>query len=309
MPVTLYTGGNAPEELGDDVFEAMFDENGPILEAEVIAAFLEDVDFDDVMDDEEVQEHIELEDGYYILGEDGDLTECKEEDEGAQLLVIETLDGEILVQAIDEDDLFAMFQHYVQNLSEESLEAKMRKAVFSAIIDEEEPEGGVDEAKGPFKKGSFRKIHKAGGATQVNRMLGAMMNKVSIKRAKAPGKGYKKGDYTKAAGYAPGTGSGIKKWKAYKSKKAADLAKQAKKAKKGAKIAGKKAGYKAAPKKKGAKQLKKKAKAGAKKKLSASEETPNKGTRLNESTRLAAGMLKKFGGAPLPAAKKDGEDK
>ncbi len=135
-----------------------------------------------------------------------------------------------MAEALDYDDLFGMFEHYVNDLPEDSISEKTFKAAGMALLGE--------EALTEFAKGAFRKIHKKGpaGKALVNRMLGAMIAKQVIKRAKAkgPGKprsgasgftgqggqkgtGYKGGDYDKnGGGYGAGTGKGIRVWSTYK---------------------------------------------------------------------------------------------
>lgn len=302
MPIVLDYTDEGMEHL-DDV--QLFDEDGEMtLEAEVLFGFLTSLDFDDVMEDEDVKEFIETETGWYTEDEDGNLVPAKEGDKDAALWTIESLDGEIAAMFVDEDDLYEMFRYYVANMPEETLEEKTLKAVFADVLDEEDDEN-VDEAKGPFKRGAFKKIHKkAGGPALVNRMLGAMMAKQAIKKAGSqgtkylakgvtakggtkPGTGQGGSDYEKASGYAPGTGSGVKKWRAYKGKMAADLTKQEKKT---LKAKSGKAKLKAAPKKglkkAGAKSLAKK-KAAGKKSMGASDTTTPPANTVESQSRPA----------------------
>jgi hypothetical protein len=310
MPIEI-TNVHA-EDLDEQAEIDLFTKDGELtLEAEVLAGFIASLDCGDLFEDEDVREFIESETGFYREDEDGEMVACEKDAEGAQELTIESLDGEIAALFIDEDDMLAMFEHYVENLPEETLEEKARKAVFT--------EG--------FKKGAFKKIHAGGGKTLVNRMLGAMMAKGAIKKAGSsgtkykekgvtakggvtPGKGYAGGDYTKASGYAPGTGGGIKKWMSYKGKHASDLKKAGKKA-----IAGSRAlkakGMAAEPKtkttykaKKGAqaasaKGLAKAKKAGAKKSMMASVEAP--AANLNESASILSPKTR-YQGARLAGA-------
>jgi hypothetical protein len=327
MPIVI--DNRAPEaaaENFDDV--SLFTENDePTLEAEVIVGFLDELDWDAVMEDEDVKEFVEKEEGFYKFDENGEPVACGEKDEGAVALAIESLDGSLAWQFADTDDLIEMFKHYVSNLPESTLEEKARKAVFAELVSEE----ALDE-KGPFKKGAFRKMHAAGGKEQVNRMLGAMMAKGAIKKAGSAGtkylqtgvtakggtkagSGYAGGDYVKDSGYAPGTGSGRKRWMSYKGKKAAELSKEAKKARKAKKSGMSKVGYKVGTgspqKKQSAKTLVKKAKA-PKKSMVASDDHASNLTegattpfvKRMEGSRLAGAILESFG-----SKKPEGEKK
>lgn len=163
---------------------------------------------------------------------------------------------------------------------------KKKKKPGTMTYGEADEDAALDE--GPFKRGAFRKIHKAGGKDQVARMLIAMMKKEVIRRAPGgPGSGYKKGDYKKfPGGYATGTAKGLKKHRAYLKKSKAKVLKAAKKAKKGKRIAGRFAAK--AKSKKGAGVLAKKKK--GTEKLVASAPAPS-GNRLLEGASMAAAVV------------------
>ena len=327
------------EATDQDIEALLVDENGkPTLEGEVIQGFLDFVEWDGLFEDEEFADHIQEREAFIVPTEDGeDFEEVEEGTDGAEKIVVQEIDGEVLAAVVDEEDLVSMFEYYVTHLPEDTLEDKARKAVFGALeIDEElaaeiaergmmfgkygkdkkkkkgtayegmhammmkkkkKKKGAmsyedVDEAElaeGPFKKGSFKKIHKAGGKDQVARMLVAMMKKEVIRRAPGgPGTGYKKGDYKKhPGGYASGTPKGKKKHRAYLGKSKAKVLKAAKKAKKGKRVAGR---FSAKAKgKKGAGALAKKKK--GKKKLVASAPSAPASTRLLEGASMAAAVV------------------
>jgi len=142
---------------------SLFNEDGELtLAGEVVSDFLEHADFSSVF------EHSEAE-NYLIVVEDADDSEVFEE----------VLPGEVVAQIIDEDDLSAMFMHFLDTLGEHaqgedaSLEDKARLAVFEAAF--------LDEK---FKRGAFRRAHKSGSGP-INRMLGEMLAKSEVKRAKS----------------------------------------------------------------------------------------------------------------------------
>lgn len=284
-----------PQDLATEAKARLEDEDGnPTLEAEVIQGFLDGVDFDELFDVDGVADHLEKSDVYVLDGEDG-YVEVEEGTDDAELAVLEKMPGAVASDIVDMDDMLAMFEfHAVEEMPDETLEDKARRAVAFALLGLEE-RGGMPYGKGgkkgkkgmkgkkgsshndddemggkyegvdeKFKRGTFRKLSKQGGSPRalVNRMLGAMMNKQSIQRANKPGTGYKKGDYKKhPAGYSPGTPAGIKKWRKYKTKKGAELAKKAKATKKGLKklaVAGGTKVKKKAAAKKGASAKKKK---------------------------------------------------
>jgi hypothetical protein len=253
----------------------------PTVEAEVIREFLEFVDWHDIFDSEEAKPYVETSTVLALDEEDGDdFVEVEEGTEGAQKLEVETLSGEVVAQLVDEDDLLAMFEHYVAAMPEDTLEDKVRKAAFVDI-----GEDAVDEA--PFKKGAFRKMHKAGGGPQVKRMLMAMMNKEAIRRVPKKS-GYLKGDYKKdPAGYGGGTAKGVKRWRTYLAKSKAKSAQAAKKAAKGKRVQAK---FVAKAKgKPGAKVTVKKGAPVGKKKLTASQEVSP--SNLTEGASMAGSIL------------------
>ena len=299
MPVEIGPAAVVGDEP-QDVTALLFKDDGETLtlEGEIIHDFLDDVDFQSIFDDPEVRESglvqgTEL----WLVEKDGELEPAEEGTEGAKLYPVETIDPETLGQIVDMDDLLAMFEYHIENeLGGDSLEEKARLAAAMQLAGYE-----VDEAKGPFKKGDFRKMHKAGAKDQVMRMLLAMIHKSSIQRV-AKGTGYKAGDYKKhPAGYAPGTPSGIKKWQKYRKQKAGKIKKAALKAKKGkARIAAKKGFKKAAAKKGAAKKLAKKGAGKGKRTVAASVETKPKGKRLLEGASMAGALTERVTNARAP---------
>lgn len=207
------------------------------LEAQIVADFLAHADFSAVFDHPAAAPHISTrgEDGTITVGEQadadlanaalGDLAEDAEDGDEVQVM-----DAETALGMVDEDDLCVMLAHYVETLPESTLEDKARLAAAANLF-------GLDE----FARGSFRKIRRRpGGGALVARMLGAMMSKGVISRAKGKGKGYKSGDYTRTANYKTGPKKAnlqkvarYKKANQAKIKKSARMAKRAKKVKEG----------------------------------------------------------------------------
>jgi hypothetical protein len=185
------------------------------LEAEATNAFLEAADFSAVFTHPAVKKHIR--------------TATEETEDGSD--VVEWVPGDIVLQVIDEDDLFEMFVEFVESMPEETLEdVATKSAVMDLLI--EKP---VKSKKtwGPNKKKSFKKEGKSakpGGRGVQKRMIGAMLGKGIIKRTKK-GKGYDGGDNVKGPGYkSQGTDAGkaahaiaIKKGKNKKMAKKAAL--------------------------------------------------------------------------------------
>lgn len=233
MPIIL-TAPNAVAEQEIEVESLLVDKNGnPTLEACVIEDFLDEVDFDDLFDHEDVREFVETA-KLKVVEVDGELFE---DDEGEEVEV-EILTGDVIAEAVDEDDLLNMFEHYVKHLPTDTLEDKARKAVWGKYLGEK----ALDE----FQKGAFKRIG-GGPGTAVQSMMLAMLHKQAIKRAKAapvstkskttaspPGTGRKgQGDkgsgYQKAPGYGPGTSGGKLKVNKYKGTKKGALARASKK--------------------------------------------------------------------------------
>ena len=123
----------------------------------------------------------------------------------AEGAVLQFLDGSVASQLVDESDLVDMFAHYCDELAEaqqdeDATPSLSDKAQLAALADL----FGIEE-KGPFKRGSFKKMAKKPvGKAQVARMLGAMLQKGVIKRAKKAGGGHAGGDYQKDSGYKTG---------------------------------------------------------------------------------------------------------
>lgn len=284
----------------DESVAAFLEQDGkPTLQGEVLRRFLDEVDYDPLFEallaDEDGKSLVETTEGFAKWDKElGCFVECDEDDEGAEKVEIQTVDGDVVAEVIDMEDLETMFEyHMVNEHDRESLQGRLEASIFGYHeMSEEELE--------EFKKGDFRRIHKQGGKALVNRMLGAMLNKEAIQRAKqGPGSGYRSGDYDKdPAGYGAGTPGGQKRFALYKKKSKAKLKKEELKTKKkkvklGGKVIGA-AGKKAAAKKGMAAAVKsiKAKKAKSKKKLAASVEEPGAniqesripGTRNNRST-------------------------
>jgi hypothetical protein len=303
MPVVIGGSKERVEEV--DVEQLLVNEDGePSIEAQVIEEFLGDVEWspliDELLADEETRSLVKVSEVYAkpLKGVEGALVVCEDDekdDEDVSLYLLFEVKGKDMAEVVDVDDLYTMFDYFLrEELPEETLEDKIKKAVFGVIdLDEED----LDER---FKKGDFRKMHKAGAKDQVARMLIAMMKKEVINRADSPGTGYKGGDYKKnPAGYSTGTPKGKKKYRIYKKKFAAKIKKAAVKAKKAIKIAGRKAGGGGAPKK-----------GGGKKQVAASTEAPEAGTVISEGASLAGKVLGVMGGTPTrPGITEGDEDK
>lgn len=191
MPVVL-TKTSPLTESSDRETPSLFDESGePTLLGHIVADFLEHADFSECFEHPAAQPFI--------------ITVVAEDDES---LYEDVMPGSVALKLVDEDDIADMFLHYVEKLAEhaatsESLEDRTRLAVLeSALL---KP---LDEK---YQRGAFRKLRKQpGGAELVNKMLGAMLAKGEIKRAKKSGKGYKGGDYDKGPRYKSGATKAVK---------------------------------------------------------------------------------------------------
>lgn len=221
------------QELSDAQIERLLwnEDSTPTLPGQVLSDFLyEHVDWSDLFDsivaDEELADAVVTTDSNFREAKNGDWIECDEDHEEAIPWPVEELDGAIVAEEVDMDDLVECFQMWVNDLPEDTLASKTAKRVAEELLygsDEDDvadiEEDQIDEKSG-FRKGAFRQMRKKGAGAQVNRMLGAMLQKGVITRAKKPGKGYRKGDYAKnPAGYPTGTPKGVKKWKKYKTGK------------------------------------------------------------------------------------------
>jgi hypothetical protein len=192
MPVLLTESAGSPRGT-KPVELPLFDESGePTLAGQVVADFLESADFSHVFEHPEMSPFI--------------ITVVDEDDESIEEQV---LPGNVALRVIDENDLGTMFAHYLDALGENVLAAgedavledKAKLTLFENAL--------LKPLNERFKRGAFRQMRKAeGGAkgrgSQVNMMLGAMLAKGEIKRAKSPGSGYKGGDYEKGSRYKSG---------------------------------------------------------------------------------------------------------
>ena len=191
MPVVL-TSALRESSKGRDALP-LFDESGELtLAGQVIADFLEHADFSPVFEHPAAWPYV--------------ITLVDESDESIEE---DVLPGSVVLKLIDEADLAEMFLHYLDLLGENatqedaSLDDKAKLAVFeNALL------RPLDEK---FRRGSFRQLRKQpGGGELVNRMLGAMIRKGEIKRAKKGGGGYKGGDYQRGARYGQGPTLSVK---------------------------------------------------------------------------------------------------
>ena len=176
MPVKLI---HESENATDDTL--LTQEGDLTLEAQVINDFLTDADFSQVFEHPEAKAHI------LSVSENGDVTVPEGSDLSALRSMVEAdadLDvpgefmlGSVAAELIDENDLVQMLAHYVDVMPEPTtLEEKARMAALANLF-------GLDEK---FARGSFRKMAGKGkvGHAKVARMMLAMLNKGTIKRAK-----------------------------------------------------------------------------------------------------------------------------
>lgn len=254
MPVIIHTP--ASDLVHEDAAARLLDANGALtLEGTVLLAFLESVDFDEVLDDAELAEFVEA---VAVKGKiDAETEDVVEDAESGDDLTVEVMEGAYAAEFVDETDLVGMFDYYIDHLPESTVEEKVLKAAGQRLlgkIDEEdeiveaakEGDAGavrLDEAKGRFAKGDFVKIRKGKKKTSLGKtgkdlvvqMMLAMMHKGAIKRAhgkgayKAPGATVN--DWKKDSGYGEGTPAGQKKVAKYKMAKAGQQAKNKKKVK------------------------------------------------------------------------------
>lgn len=273
-----------------DVLALLFEEDGSLtFEGQVIADFLEFVDWSPVLEailqtlpEEEIDQSIAAVEGY-ARDDDGRWVECNEDDEGAEPVLFLQAHPETLLETLGEEgwvDLVGMFDHYVENLPESTLNERARKRAIEAWLQverlsEEDEEAAWDalepllEAKPSriWKRGDFSKMRNgkppstAAGKKAfknyknpvklVQRMLGAMIDKVvtknkafagkgAISRVDDPEDGYKASGsvgpatYKRApGGYATGTAGGVAKYRKYAKKKKQALAKKKKQLTKG----------------------------------------------------------------------------
>lgn len=188
MPIVIQNAEES-EAVAHDASE-MLEKNGqPTVEARVIDAFLSEVDWTELTEDDDVLEFsdvdtvkAQIDENGVVSGDDGEIVEAED---GEEVAVSET-PGFVVAEMVDLDDLHSMFEHYVLNMPENTLEEKAEKAVMLPYLSE--------EALEEYDKGDFKKIHKKGkaGKTLVKRMMMAMMFKGSIKRAGTTG-GYTSG--------------------------------------------------------------------------------------------------------------------
>lgn len=192
MPVTLITESQVDEQVD------LLTQDGELtLEAQAISGFLTHADFSDVFDNPSAAPHVVEFDasGKLVKGDKAvadrvlegvDLEDVLNGDGGEFML------GEAAIALVDQDDLVAMFEHYVDTLPDGTLEEKAMLAAVGNLF-------GITEK---FARGSFRKMAGKGkvGHAKVARMMLAMLNKGAIKRTKGGG-GYMGGGYDKGKAY------------------------------------------------------------------------------------------------------------
>lgn len=159
-----------------------------------------------------------------------DGTELVDVPEGLGVYVIETVPGAVVAEHVDADDLVAMLPYFIDELPEDTLEDRARKALFADLTEIDWTAlfpglagADLEEAKRLFKKGDFRRRVFAGAKpgsaphSQRMRQMLAMLAKGAIVRTK-PGKGYHGGGY-KYGKQKGGTDPGKKVYARFKIKK------------------------------------------------------------------------------------------
>lgn len=210
MPVTLRES-HEPEAAASDLINPTTGEL--TVEAQTLADFLTHVDFSAVSEMEGIDD---LAQDVEVDNVDGVMEKTA------------VLDGGIAADLIDESDLQAMFEHYINAQAAEvfgdenaTLEAKARLMPFADMLDEK------------YARGAFTKMQrKPAGHNKAARQFVAMLHKGVIKHVKkGTGQGKNK-DYAKSKGYASGgTPAGKKAVALYKGKNQGKLKKAAVKAK------------------------------------------------------------------------------
>lgn len=313
MPIVL---SHRTEHIVEDAAARLFDKEGALsLEGRVLLAFLESVNFDDLLDDPDLAEFVEV---ATVKGRyDEAIDEVVEADEAdAEEIPVESMEGEDAAAFVDEDDLLGMFEWFVEHMDTETVDGKVLKAagerLLGAVEEEiveaatEGDEGAVrlDEAKGNFKRGDFVKIRKGTKKTSlgktgkdlVTQMMLAMFHKGAIKRSPAKGAykapGAKVHSWKRDAAYGEGTPAGKAKVSRYKAAKKGQQLKTKKKVKGGQAADMKaKAKEKAAKLKAKAARLQKKQPGGAKKKSLVAHDTEVRTDRIDESLSLAHSVV------------------
>lgn len=209
MPIVILSEERAPE--GDVDF--IHAETGELtVEAQVISDFLTQLDLSAVSEVEGIDD---LAIDGEVDNEDGVAEKCH------------VLPGSIVLEAIDEGDLEAMFRHYlnaeaerITNDPKASLESKGRLAPFVDMLDEK------------YKRGAFAKMHKGpAGHNRAARQMTAMLYKGVIKHVKRGSGQGKNKDYSRDKGYKTGgTAAGKKKVALFKGKNAGKIKRSAMKA-------------------------------------------------------------------------------
>lgn len=324
MPVILHRTPAADTVL-EDVAARLHDATGALtLEGQVIVAFLESVNFDELLDDPELVEFVEAVTVKGAIDADGEVVEAAKDAKDAEDVTTVTMLGEDLAEFLDEEDMAGMFEFFVGQMPATTVEEKVLKAagerllglvedreedVLEAAKEGEEGVTKLDEAKGTFKKGDFVKIRKGKlktstgktGLLLVQRMLGAIEKKGAIQRTEkggyhAPG-GAGQATYKKDAGYGSGSVSGKKAYAKFIASGKGKAGKMKAKTKvKGAAAAEMKAKAKesAAKAKAKASQLEKKkpgAVTGAKKKSLVAHDDTVRNDRMDESLSLAGSIV------------------
>lgn len=193
MPVTLITESQVDEQVD------LLTQDGELtLEAQAISGFLTHADFSDVFDNPAAAPHVVEFDasGKLVSGDKaiaGRVLEGVELDDVLNGDPAQFMLGEHVVALVDQDDLVAMFEHYVDSLPDGTLEEKAMLAAVGNLF-------GITEK---FARGSFRKMAGKGkvGHAKVARMMLAMLKKGAIKRTKDSKGGYMSGGYDKGKAY------------------------------------------------------------------------------------------------------------
>lgn len=169
MPVEITKSAEVAENTNLDAL--LVKDGQPTLEAKVLGSFLESIDFGAILDDEDVVEFVEGQEAVAKTSTDEADIELVDGAttvaEGQEFVIVETLDGEVASEMVDEDDLCAMFEHFVRYMPESTFQEKTEKALAINLLGEDFA-NSLDEAS-VFKKGDFRKLHSGAKKTPAAR--------------------------------------------------------------------------------------------------------------------------------------------
>jgi len=144
MPLEITEPVVSPEQEEAFTEDQLFNPAGKLtLEANAIAQFLEEVDWEPLFSDPDAQPFITSE-VIPVVERDDRLIPAQEGQTAEGELEVLSIDGTVAAELIDEDDFLALFKHYMrEEYPQDTMEERLTRELFADLLDEDPEEGAL----------------------------------------------------------------------------------------------------------------------------------------------------------------------